>query len=66
MTTRESKRIWRHRQAAIQSFMRRLRKSPDQSSLDSGVVQRILSGYRREWTRYQRLIHANDTCRLHA
>jgi hypothetical protein len=64
MTTRESKRIWRHRQAAIESYMRSLRKSSAQSSPDSGIIQRIINGYYREWVRYQQLIHAQDRCRL--
>ena len=64
MTTRESKRIWRHRQAAIQNYMRSLRKFSEQSSPDSGIIQRIINGYYREWIRYHQLIHAQDRCRL--
>lgn len=66
MTTRESKRIWRHRQAAIESYIRSLRKSSEQSSADRGILERIMSGYHREWVRYDQLIHANDRCKLHA
>lgn len=66
MTTRESKRIWRHRQAAIESHIRNLQRSSDRSSEDSGIIQRILDSYRREWMRYNQLIHASDKCRLHA
>jgi len=66
MTNRESKRVWRHRQAAIQGFMRSLRKSSAQSSRDGGIVQRIIENYRREWERYYQLIHANDRCRFQA
>jgi hypothetical protein len=66
MTERESKRIWRHRQAAIESYMRSLRKSPERSSCDGGIVQRIIENYHREWERYHRLIHANDRCRFQA
>jgi hypothetical protein len=64
LTERESKRIWRHRQAAIQSYIRSLRKSSVRSSRDGGIVQRIIENYRREWERYYRLIHANDRCRF--
>jgi len=60
MTTREAKRIWRHRQAAIQSYIRSLRNSSEQSSPDSGILERIMSSYHREWVRYDHLIHAND------
>jgi hypothetical protein len=66
MTTRESKRIWRHRQAAIQSYMRILRKSSEQSSPDSVILERIMNSYHREWVRYNQLIHANDRYRVHA
>jgi hypothetical protein len=66
MTTRESKRIWRHRQAAIESYIRRLQKSSERSSCDGGIVQRIIDSYHREWERYYRLIHANDRCRFQA
>jgi hypothetical protein len=63
MTIREAKRIWRHRQAAIQNNIRDLQKSPARSSPDSGIVWRIIQGYRREWERYNQLIHANDRFR---
>ena len=66
MTTRESKRIWRHRQAAIESHIRNLQRSSDRASEDSGIIQRILDSYRREWMRYNQLIHANDRCRAPA
>lgn len=66
MTTRESKRVWRHRQAAIQSFIRTVENSAEQSGPESGILQRISCGYRREWARYNRLIHAHDRCSLHA
>jgi hypothetical protein len=66
MTTRESKRIWRHRQAAIESHMRSLQRASEQPSPDSGILQRILSNYHREWVRYNQLIHANDRFKLHA
>ena len=66
MTVREAKRIWRHRQAAIQSQIRSLRKSPAQSSPDCGMIQRIIDGYHREWERYHQLIHANDRFRFQA
>ena len=66
MTTRESKRIWRHRQAAIENHMRSLRQSSKQSSPHSGILQRIMNSYQREWVRYNQLIHANDRLRLHA
>jgi hypothetical protein len=66
MTIREAKRIWRHRQAAIQNHMRDLRKSPARSSADGGIIWRIIQGYRREWERYNQLIHANDRFRFQA
>ena len=66
MTTRESKRIWRHRQAAIESHIRNLQRTSDRSSEDGGIIQRILENYRREWVRYNQLIHANDRCRAQA
>jgi hypothetical protein len=66
MTTRESKRIWRHRQAAIQSFIRTVENSAEQSGPESGILQRIICGYRREWARYNWLIHAHDRSRLRA
>jgi hypothetical protein len=66
MTTRESKRIWRHRQAAIESHMRSLQKSSERASPDSGILQRILNNYHREWVRYNQLIHANDRFKLRA
>jgi hypothetical protein len=66
MTTRESKRIWRHRRAAIENHMRSLQRASEQSSPDNGLLQRILSNYRREWVRYNQLIHANDRFKLHA
>jgi hypothetical protein len=66
MTTRESKRIWRHRQAAIQGHIHHLQNSPERSLPESGILQRIIDGYRREWNRYNQLIHAHDRCRLHA
>ena len=66
MTIREAKRIWRHRQAAIQSHIRNLRNSPAGSSPEGGIIQRIIDGYRREWERYHQLIHANDRCRFQA
>jgi hypothetical protein len=65
MTTRESKRIWRHRQTAIQSFIRTVENSAERSGPESGILQRIIRGYRREWARYNQLIHAHDRCRLH-
>jgi hypothetical protein len=66
MTTRESKRVWRHRQTAIQSFIRTVENSAERSGPESGILQRIIRGYRREWARYNRLIHAHDRYRLHA
>jgi hypothetical protein len=66
MTVRDAKRIWRHRQAAIKGHVRSLRASPDQSSRDRGIIQRIIRNYYREWDRYNQLIHANDRFRLHA
>jgi hypothetical protein len=66
MTVREAKRIWRHRQAAIQSQIRSLRKSPARSSPDGGIIRRIISGYLREWERYYQLIHAQDRYRFQA
>lgn len=64
MTTREAKRIWRHRQASIESQIRNLQRSPEKASQDGGIFERIIRSYRREWRRYQQLIHANDRCRL--
>jgi hypothetical protein len=66
MTIREAKRIWRHRQAAIQNHIRDMQKSPARSSPDSGIISRIIQGYRREWERYHHLIHANDRFRYQA
>ena len=66
MTTRESKRIWRHRQAAIESHIRSLQKTSDRASEEGGIIQRILDNYRREWMRYNQLIHANDRCKAPA
>lgn len=66
MTTRESKRIWRHRQAAIQSFIRNIENSAERSGPEGGILQRIICSYRREWARYNWLIHAHDRGRLHA
>ena len=66
MTLREAKRIWRHRQAAIKSHIRDLRNSPARSSPDEGIIWRIIQGYRREWERYNQLIHANDRFRFQA
>jgi hypothetical protein len=66
MTIREAKRIWRHRQAALQSHIRDLRKSAARSSPDEGLIWRIIQGYRREWERYNQLIHANDRFRCRA
>lgn len=60
MKLREAKRIWRHRQAAIEDQIRSLEQSPERSSRDGGIIQKILSSYRREWDRYNQLIHAND------
>jgi hypothetical protein len=62
MTIRESQRIWRHRQAAIQSHIRKLENTLEQSSPESGILQRIICSYRREWDRYNQLIHAHDRC----
>jgi hypothetical protein len=66
LTMRESKRIWRHRQAAIESFIRSLRKSSAPPLRDSGILQRIVNSYHREWERYNHLIHANDRFRCNA
>jgi hypothetical protein len=66
MTMRDAKRIWRHRQAAIQSHIRNLGNSPARSSPDGGIIQRIIDGYHREWQRYHQLIHANDRFRSQA
>jgi hypothetical protein len=63
---RDAKRIWRHRQAAIQDQIRSLEKSPEQASRDGGIIRRIISNYRREWDRYNRLIHATDRSRAGA
>jgi hypothetical protein len=60
MQLRDAKRIWRHRQAAIQEQIRSLEKSPERSSRNGGIMQRIIDGYRRERDRYNQLIHAND------
>jgi hypothetical protein len=60
MKLRDAKRIWRHRQAAIENQIRDLEQSPERSSRDGGIIQRIISSYRREWDRYNQLIHAND------
>lgn len=60
MKLRDAKRIWRHRQAAIEDQIRSLEQSPERSSRDGGIIQKILSSYRREWDRYNQLIHAND------
>jgi hypothetical protein len=64
MKLRDAKRIWRHRQAAIEDQIRSLEQSPERSSRDGGIIQRILSSYRREWDRYNQLIHANDRSRV--
>ena len=60
MKLREAKRIWRHRQAVIEDQIRSLEQSPERSSRDGGIIQKILSSYRREWDRYNQLIHGND------
>jgi hypothetical protein len=60
MKLRDAKRIWRHRQAAIEDQIRSLEQSPERSSRDGGIIQKILGSYRREWDRYNQLIHAND------
>ncbi|MGA9718379.1 MAG: hypothetical protein WBQ79_08880 [Acidobacteriaceae bacterium] len=60
MQLRDAKRIWRHRQAAIANQIRDLEQSPERSARDGGIIQKILSSYRREWDRYNQLIHAND------
>lgn len=65
MTTREAKRIWRHRQAAIAAFIRDLEHSPEKASRDRGIIERIIRSYRCEWKRYQQLIHEFDRNRLH-
>jgi hypothetical protein len=65
MTTREAKRVWRHRQAAIAAFIRDLEKSPEKTSRDRGLIERIICSYRREWNRYQQLVHSCDRNRLH-
>ncbi|HEX6774139.1 MAG TPA: hypothetical protein VF126_19045 [Acidobacteriaceae bacterium] len=64
MTTREAKRIWRHRQAMIAAQIRNLEKSPEKTSRDGGIIRRIIHCYKAEWTRYQQLIHASDRCRM--
>ena len=64
MTVRDAKRLWRHRQTAIQGHIRSLRDSSEGSSRDRGIIQRIICNYCREWHRYNQLIHAND--RVHA
>ncbi len=64
MTVREAKKLWRHRQAAIQNHIRTLRDSDEQCPRDRGIIQRIIRNYSREWERYNQLIHAND--RVHA
>ena len=66
MTIQESQRIWRHRQAAIESHIRHLENSLEPSSAESGILQRIICSYRREWERYNQLIHAYDRSRLQA
>lgn len=66
MTVREAKKLWRHRQATIKDHIRTVRDSPDQSSRDRGIIQRIIRNYYREWDRYNQLIHANDRFRVHA
>jgi hypothetical protein len=66
MTVRDAKRLWRHRQTAIQGHIRSLRDSSEESSRDRGIIQRIIRNYYREWHRYNQLIHANDRFRLHA
>ncbi len=60
MKLRDAKRVWRHRQAAIEDQIRSLEQSPERSSHDGGIIQRIICSYRREWDRYNQLIHAND------
>ena len=60
MTTREAKRIWRHRQAAIEGQIRNLRNAPERRSREGGIFERMIRSYRREWIRYQQMIHAND------
>lgn len=60
MKLRDAKRIWRHRQAAIQDQIHNLEKSPERSSRDDGIILRIIDSYRRERDRYHQLIHAND------
>ena len=66
MTVREAKKLWRHRQAAIQNHIRTLRNSDEESRCDRGIMQRIIRNYRREWDRYNQLIHATDRFRVHA
>lgn len=66
MTAREAKKLWRHRQAAIQNHIRTLQDSDEQSSRDHRIMQRIIRNYYREWDRYNQLIHANDRFRVHA
>jgi hypothetical protein len=43
-----------------------MQKSPARSSPDSGIISRIIQGYRREWERYHQLIHASDRFRFQA
>jgi hypothetical protein len=62
MTVRDAKRLWRHRQTAIQGHIRSLRDSSE-GSRDHGIIQRIIRNYYREWHRYNQLIHANDRLR---
>lgn len=64
MTTREAKRIWRHRQAMIAAQIRNLENSPEKRSRDGGIIQCIIDRYRAEWHRYQQLVHASDRVRL--
>ena len=66
MTVREAKKLWRHRQAAIQDHIRNLRESDEQSSRDRGIIQRMIRSYYREWDRYNQLIHADDRFGVHA
>jgi hypothetical protein len=66
MTARDAKRLWRHRQTAIQSHIRSLRDSAEEPSRDRGIIQWIIRNCYREWDRYNQLIHANDRFRLHA
>jgi hypothetical protein len=66
MKLRDAKRIWRHRQASIEEQIRSLKTSPERSSSDGGIIQRIITNYRREWDRYNQLVHANDRSRVGA